>query len=129
KSPKFASPSAGLENRRDPRLVPAGEIAWLLLSVPICALLAQALYDRRSVLLRLAPVDLDGNLWPAIALAWIATIGIGLVAGIMAVASWRRMSKLEAKLFLQDGMWFETRREQRRLVRWLVWLRRRRNKV
>ena len=36
---------------------------------------------------------------------------------------------LEAKLFLQDTLWQETRREQRRIQRWLVWSRLRRRRL
>jgi hypothetical protein len=50
------------------------------------------------------------------------------VAALLRYLALRRMTPPEAGLYLQDVLWRETRREQRRLNRWLAWawLRRRR---
>ena len=120
RSPRRAAGTVNLENRRDPRLVPGGEIALLLLTVPIWALLAQA---GRQLLFSLPvePVEMDRRIWQMIALAWMTTIAVATVAGLLGFAGWRNMDKLAAKLYFQDSIWYEVRGEQRRFLRWLVW--------
>jgi hypothetical protein len=121
-SRRTPSGADALENRRDPRLVPGGEIAWLLLTVPIWALLAQ-FGNRLLSSLPVEPVEMDQRIWQMIALTWITAIAVATVAGLLGFVGWRRMDRLQAKVFFQDSIWYETRQEQRRLLRWLVWFR------
>jgi len=122
-----ASGPARLENRRNAELVPPEEIAWLIVSVPIFALLAQIAAWFLSHLSE-GWTELDQRIFQAIALTWILILAVGFIAGLLGLVQWRRMSPLEAKIYLQDTVWYETRREQRRLQRWLVWLRRKTRK-
>ena len=56
-----------------------------------------------------------------LSLAWLLMVGL-LVAGTV-LAHWRRrqMDRAAAQLLLQDTLWRETRRGQRRIFRWLAW--------
>ena len=47
---------------------------------------------------------------------------LGLFA-LLGYRGWQRQSADEAALFLRDTLWAETRREQRRIQRWLAWRR------
>jgi hypothetical protein len=60
--------------------------------------------------------------------AWVVT-GLGLVGvAVFHYLRARRMTPDEAALFLQDTLWRETRREQRRQHQWQVWARLRRQR-
>jgi hypothetical protein len=63
--------------------------------------------------------------WQAIRLAWLLGSAWLITAAALAYYRDRCRPPDEAALFLQDELWAETRREQRRLNRWLVWQRRR----
>ena len=52
--------------------------------------------------------------------------GFVIAATVLGHLGWRRLSPEEAALFLQDALWHETRREQRRINRWRAWALRRR---
>lgn len=69
------------------------------------------------------PLGLDRREWTAIAIIWAVAL-VTAIGG--AWAAWRRMSGAsadEAMLYLQDQFWRQTRREQSRINRWLVWRR------
>jgi hypothetical protein len=59
--------------------------------------------------------------WRLGLLAWILIGGFGVAAAVLSHLGWRRISRTEAAMFLQDALWHETRREQRRINRWRVW--------
>jgi hypothetical protein len=63
--------------------------------------------------------------WQAALLVWL--IGLTPYVAASGISYWQRrhMSVAEATMYLQDQLWAETRREQRRLNRWLAWARRR----
>lgn len=64
-----------------------------------------------------------------ILLFWVLIVG-GLVIGVMVrYRDMLRMSRTEARLYLQDQFWQETRREQERIYRWRRWFRQRQDKV
>jgi hypothetical protein len=66
--------------------------------------------------------------WRVGLLVWgLTALLLGLVSGL-GYLGWRRQSRAEAALYLQDTLWAETRREQRRLQRWLAWARHRRER-
>lgn len=54
-------------------------------------------------------------------LLWVVGGGTALVCGLLRCWAWRQLTPEEALLYLQDVAWRETRREQRRLNRWLAW--------
>jgi hypothetical protein len=68
--------------------------------------------------------------WSAIVLAWALGLGIMTAVGVLAYLGRTLMTQREARLFLQDTLWRETRREQSRVNYWLAWawLRRRKEK-
>jgi hypothetical protein len=120
-------PASG-PSRRDPRLVAQSEIGWLVLSLPVWALLAQVCWkllpDQRS------DYGLSSATWQGVIMAWGLGLGLFVVAGLLGYAGRRQGSRREAALLLQDVVWLETHRDQRRVNRWLAWaaLRRRRRK-
>jgi hypothetical protein len=112
--------------RRASRLVTQEEVGRLVLSLPLWAGLAQVGWN-------LLPADghspdLLPWAWQAILVSWVLGLGGLLAAGLFDYWSRRQMTTEEAALFLQDVLWKETRREQRRLNRWLAWARLRRQR-
>jgi hypothetical protein len=114
----------GAVQHRPAALMSRGELAWFVVQLPLFALLAQGawmvLSPRRQLL------GLSEKWMQLLQLAW----GLALV---LFVASqlfrfWRLlyMDRVTAKMLLQDALWHETRREQRRIGRWLAWSRLRR---
>jgi hypothetical protein len=112
--------------RRSPQLATTEEVALLLLAVPVPALLAQALW---LVLARQWDVlGLPHQVGRLLLLGWVLAVGGFVVAALLGHWRARQMTPAEGEMCLQDMLWQETRREQRRLNRWLAWaeLRRRR---
>jgi hypothetical protein len=104
--------------RRHPRWVTSAELGQALLALPTAAIFAQVVW----VLLMGMHARLRwGLIWPFIVTVWILGIGFAVVGG--AFSWWRRqqMTVEEATLFLQDQLWQDTRRDQRRVARWLAW--------
>jgi hypothetical protein len=118
-----------VRQRRSVRLV--GPMEWIvfLLALPVFPLLANLLW-----LIRPKPWaigDLPPVFWrwtALIAPAWLLAVVL-LVTGSL-LGYWRRrnMTSTEGQLVLQDIVWKETRREQRRVNRWLAWDRWRRQR-
>jgi hypothetical protein len=111
---------------RSPRLATPEEGAVLLLVVPVPALLAQAAW-----LLLARPWSIFGLPHPVgrlLLLAWVLAVGGFVAAALLGHWRSRQMTAEEGELFLQDTLWQETRREQRRLNRWLAWSALRRRK-
>jgi hypothetical protein len=104
---------------RHTRLVTPGELLLFALGLPAWALAAQLFW----VLLKVQGSVLDFLPVRLLILAWLLGIG-GLVVGSF-LNLWRQltMTQEEAELVLQDALWRETRREQRRVTRWLAWSR------
>lgn len=115
---------------RDPGQAPAGEIGWVLMALPICALFAQVAW-------RLLPGitswsrDFGGG-WrvvvQGIVIAWVLVLTLFVARGLLRYLGWQQQSARAARLTLQDTYWQETRREQRRISHWLTWARLRRRK-
>jgi hypothetical protein len=109
--------------RRSSRLVTGREVVNLLAPLPIWIGLAWLCWrwlENKETLLDIADYS-----WQVIVLAWL--IGLLFLAASALVrygAQWQ-MRPEEAALFLQDTLWRETSREQRRLNRWFAWARRR----
>lgn len=107
--------------RRSARSVTPREIGTLLLLLPAWAVIAQ-------FVAAMLPASVGGNwgglhgaAWRAITLLWILVIGAMILAGIFDYYHRRHMTGTEAALYLQDVLWQETRREQRRHDRWRFW--------
>jgi hypothetical protein len=68
----------------------------------------------------------DDRWWQVTLLAWLFGLVFLFAAALLRYAAQSRMRPDEAALFLQDTLWRETSREQRRINRWISWARRRR---
>jgi hypothetical protein len=109
---------------RGARLLTPAEIVRFLIVLPAAALAGQLAW---LVLGRgWLPEVYPERLMRLIGLGWGLVIG-GLVAGAV-LGMWRRrqMGPEAARMLLQDTLWQETRREQRRIFRWLTWRKARR---
>lgn len=97
----------------------ASELLALIFPVPIFALLAEfvALLLKQHWTL----IDLPPRWQQFLAVAWAILLALFLAAH--AFRYWRRqqMDRVSAQVLLQDVLWHETRGEQRRINRWLVW--------
>ena len=107
------------KQKRDPRLLTRQEIGVVLLSLPVWATLAQVCWHA-------FPRDWGNpgvvpGVWLAVLIFW--TSGLVLAGVAAAVNYWyrRQMSPEECLIYLQDVLWQDTRREQRRIGRWLAW--------
>jgi hypothetical protein len=113
-----------VEQRRSTQGVGPAEVSLLVLTLPVWAVLAQYAWlglSSRGPLLEI-PV------WATRLLLLLWILGVGLLVASALLSWWKRrtMTPAEAHLYLQDVLWQETRREQRRLNRWLAWARLRR---
>jgi hypothetical protein len=136
-------PAPPAEQRRSARGVTAGEVGLLGASLLLWAGLAQVCH------LTLVPPPQGGGdilgagageqwIWMGVysflelliefafrgqRLIWGLGGGLLLASALLAYASFNLMTRAEANLFLADTLWKETRREQRRINRWLAWQR------
>ena len=110
-----------VQESRSPRLVSPVEVGLLVMTLPAAPLLAQVVWAM------LAPPrsawSLSPPLWRLLLVLWILGVGLFVAAAVLRHWARRRMSEDEAALLLQDVVWHETRREQRRINRWLAWAR------
>jgi hypothetical protein len=104
----------------------AGEIGILLLSAPGFVLAAYLLWIRIAVEESPPRLGILLPLWHLMLLVWGTGIALAAVYAFLAYLGRAQASREESLLFLQDQLWKETRGEQRRLNRWLVWARLRR---
>jgi hypothetical protein len=113
------TPHASHNEPRSQDSLSAAELVALVFPVPLAALVAEL------VLLLLRQrwemLGLDAQWRQIFALTW--AIVIGLFVAAQAFRYWRRlqMDRAMALLALQDVVWNETRGEQRRIFRWIVW--------
>jgi hypothetical protein len=107
---------------RASRLLTPQEIAAFVLMLPFWALLGQALWVFVA-----QPWPSEFSVFESprafrlLSFAWLLIMGL-LIAGTV-LGHWRRrqMDRAAAQMYLQDTLWRETRREQRRIFRWLAW--------
>jgi hypothetical protein len=106
--------------RRPPALVTHREIGALLGSLSACggATYMFWVWLRQG---RYTALPLSAPVWHGLLILWLLGGGVLLAAALLRYLALRRMSATEAALYLQDVLWRETRREQRRLNRWLAW--------
>jgi hypothetical protein len=125
--PGPGAPLAPGTGRRDSRLAMPVEILWLLMALPICALLAQILWkllpERSNIF------DVRPRVWQGIVTGWFLALGLFVAHALLRYGGWRRQSPRAARLQLLDTLWQETRREQRSLNHWLAWARLRRKRT
>jgi hypothetical protein len=70
-------------------------------------------------------LNIDDNSWQLILLVWLLGMLFLLASSLVQYLAQWQLRPEEAALYLQDTLWRETPREQRRIHRWLVWARRR----
>jgi len=103
-------------------LLSRGELAWFVLQLPLFALGAQAVWivlgARRNL------HELEPRLLQIMHASWVLVLGLLLVGQLFRVVRLLRMDGVAAQMVLQDTLWHETRREQRRIGRWLAWWKR-----
>jgi hypothetical protein len=116
-----ALPGHHQQTRSHQSVAPA-EMMLLALSVPVWVILAYSAW--RLLILQQTDMDMPDSAYRGMLLVWI--LGIGLLAswGAFSYLRWLALRPEEAALLLQDTLWRETRREQARLNRWIVWARR-----
>ena len=99
----------------------AAEMVALIFPVPIFALLAEF----AAVLLKQhwTFLDVKPREQQSLVVAW--SLLLAMFLGAQAFRYWKRlqMDRFSAQLLLQDVLWQQTRREQRRVNRWSVWKR------
>jgi hypothetical protein len=109
--------------RRSAELVTSTEIAGVLWSIPVFVILAQYIW---LALPNESPhLYVPQPIWRAMVLTWMIGLACFVAFGILGYLRARQMTHAEATILLQDALWAETRREQRRLNRWLAWQHRR----
>lgn len=115
--------------QRSVRAVPESELAWLVFA-PAWAAAALALWlALPSPVMNLANhVGLRPQDWQAGMLVWSLGVGLLVLNSLVSYVGHRKLGAAEARLYLQDVAWRETRREQSRINRWLAWARLRRQR-
>jgi hypothetical protein len=126
RSPKSKSKKDQLERPRSSRTVGGGEIGWLIFTLPFVSFAS-------LLLLRLIPspnptVDFGPSSWTTLLLLWVLGLGAFLGNSLLAYLALRNLKLEEARLYVQDQLWLELRRDLRRLERWRVWSRLRKDR-
>jgi hypothetical protein len=114
------------DERRPPGLVAPTEVGWLVLSLPIWAFLAQLCW--KALPGKPGRITVTDDQWRGLLLMWILAGAVVVISTILAYVRMQQMTRREARLYLQDALWLETAREQRKLNRWLGWARLRRER-
>jgi hypothetical protein len=111
---------------RDAGRVPAREVSAALVTVVAAAVGAVFVWEVVGGVA--APWNIPPRTWRVGLLAWVLATGLVLLASVLGYLGWRRLSAAEASLYVRDVLWYETRREQRRINRWRAWALRRRER-
>jgi hypothetical protein len=114
-------PLPPVEQPRPPELPEVSEAGRLAAAVFLAAGLATLLFE--SVRNEEPALGFTRPEWTALVLVWVSSVVIISVALALAVARIYRQGPEEAMMYLQDQVWRQTRREQSRINRWLVWAR------
>lgn len=99
--------------------ITAHEIAWLVICLPIWAVLAQmglALLPKE-----MGALGLPVRLMQLLTLLWLLGVGFLVAGTLLAYLKHRGYDAAAAQMYLQDQLWRDTRGEQRRVNRWLSW--------
>jgi hypothetical protein len=108
-----------VHEKRDANQITPRELAWLVATLPLWAVVAQVankLIPRQWYLL--------GFPAPFIRILvglWLLVVGFAVVRALLSYWKHRDRDAAAAQLYLQDIMWRDTRGEQRRVNRWLAW--------
>lgn len=123
RDPRKHAPRVG-QVRRD---VAGQELIGFAIALAACIALATAMLawlpDRWE-----HHLGISGTAWHLLILAWLLGLSFWISASLLKYLDQKRMLPDLALLYLQDQLWEETRREQRRPNRWLAWVSRLRQK-
>lgn len=117
-TPLPADPRQTGRTEASQRPLPASEMFSLALELLLWPVLALLAWD---LLPRWYDLGLDPTIWRTLLILWLIGMGALLASSILNYLGRRRMTRAEAELMLQDILWRETRREQRRIGRWSAW--------
>lgn len=107
-----------LRPRAESLLTPQ-EVARFVLALPAAAIAGQLAWIFLTQ--NWLPPVFHERLMRLLVALWALGLGLLLTAWLLQLWRWRQMSAEAAQIFLQDTLWKETRREQRRMFRWLAW--------
>jgi uncharacterized membrane protein len=115
-----------IERPRSGRTVGTSEAVLLILTLPFVTFAA-------LILLRTLPntrgeFEFRANTWLTVMLLWILGSIVGLTQAALGYVGLRNLTFAEARLYLQDLLWLDLRRDLRRINRWLVWSRSRKDR-
>lgn len=108
--------------RRSPESVGLSEVLWLLGLAVGCSLAGLVLASR--LLGMNTPIGLalpDDRIWRVLVCVWALMLLLVGGASVVGAVGWLWASREEARLYLQDQLWTETRGEQRGIQRWRMW--------
>ncbi len=113
---KTKAPKTLLERPRLGSTVGTGEVALLVLVLPFVTFAA-------LLLLRVLPpshetLGFDRTGWPTLVLIWILALGVTLLHAVLSYVGLRNLTIAAARTYLQDLQWLELRRDLRRIQRW-----------
>lgn len=111
--------------RRPSDAVSPRETALFIVTLPVAAGATLLLWTR---LPDEYVFDLSPQAGRFLVVTWGVVLALLLGAGFFGYVALRQMSRAEALLYLQDTLWRQTRREQRRVQQWYAWARNRRRK-
>src|SRR5262249_17355449 len=121
--------------RRSAHLFQTSELRWPTLALLLCVFAGQLCWQwvvssSRWSLLDPPPQQfgMRDTLWRLFSLTWLLGVGAILVVGAGGIMRLYRLSGDEGRMLTLDALWLETRGEQRRINRWLAWLRRKRGR-
>ena len=105
--------------KRNAHLITPRELAWLVATLPLWAVVAQLAN-------KLIPWGWYLLGFPApfvriLVVLWLLVVGFAVVGAVLSYWKHRDRDAAKAQLYLQDILWRDTRGEQRRLNRWLAW--------
>jgi hypothetical protein len=113
--------------RRDNAAGNMAELMPVVLAAPVCCAVGYTLW---MFLVQLPPPQPDEmqlsrlhDEWGLLVLCWVVGVAGAVGSVVTGYLERARATPEESLLYLQDQLWRETRREQGRLNRWLVWSR------
>jgi hypothetical protein len=113
---KVKAPRSLLERPRLGSTVGTGEVALLVLVLPFVTFAA-------LLLLRVLPsshnsFEFARTTWPTIVLIWVLALAVILLHAVLSYVGLRNLTVAAARTYLQDLQWLELRRDLRRIQRW-----------
>jgi hypothetical protein len=131
RSPRKPAARGPTERPRSGRTMDGGEIGWLVFTFPFvafAALLVLRFLGSLQFTNAWPDIDLTPAAWLTLVLLWIVGLVVLVGHGAMVYFSLHHLTLTEARTYLQDLLWLELRRDLRRLNRWRIWARLRKDR-